>query len=91
MFYAYVKQAKVGELAEGENPFHTIRIGAEDELLLAEKRAQYLENGWENAEESEWEGTDESVVEEVIATEEAIGKEVVEEVSPAEEPAKEAE
>jgi len=75
MLYAFVKKAKEGELAEGENPMHTIRIGADDELLLAEKRAGYLEGGWENAEETEWTGTDESVVEAVVATEEAIAEE----------------
>lgn len=54
MFYAYVKQAKQGELAEGENPMHTIRIGAEEFAALEEKRDMYLSNGWELAEESEW-------------------------------------
>lgn len=72
--YSYLKIAKQGELAEGENPMHTIRIGAEEYPALEEKRQGYLAAGWEQAEESEWEGADEEVVEVVAATEEAIAE-----------------
>jgi len=54
MEYAFVKQAKTGELAEGENPFNVIRIGAESVDELAEKKIHYLTDGYEAADESEW-------------------------------------
>ena len=58
MEYLFVKKAKEGELPEGENRMHTIRI-APDTLQT------YLDAGWEVADESdesEWEGPTETEV-----------------------------
>jgi hypothetical protein len=61
MAYAFVKKAKIGELAEGENPMMVIRV-SEEALENYLNPVQAEDEKWELATEEEWKEDGETVL-----------------------------